>query len=293
MMEIHQLRYVREVHRQGSFTAASDALHVSQSGISAQVGKLERELGIRIFERGSRTASLTAEGELLLPLMTTALTDLAAIERTTEDLHGVVLGTVRIGTVIGCTIPGYLNAFAKFRADHPNVTVTASEADSIDLIARLVAGSLDLALLAHSEDLPDELDTLPIIDEHISLGVAPCHPWAARNSVALDEFTGTEVLTLASGTGVRAALDHSLRRAGLDLSPAVEAHSPDTLHTLAERGAGVAVLSPSMISAPLRTIPIKDAGRARLSLASRRVRSRAAHAMLEMLASDLDAPPAA
>lgn len=286
-MEIHQLRYAREVHRQGSFTAAADALHVSQSGVSAQVGKLERELGVRLFERGPRTASLTADGELLLPLMTATLTGLAEIERAAEDLHGVIRGTVRIGTVIGCTIPGYLNAFARFRSNHPGVTVTASEADSIDLIDRLIIGSLDLALLAHSDDLPAELETIPIIDEPVSLGVAPDHPWAARDSVALDELNGTEALTLATGTGVRAALDKMLRREGLDMSPAVEAHSPDTLHALAERGAGVAVLSPSMISDPLCTIPIENAGRARLSLASRSAPGRAAHAMLEMLSSAL------
>ena len=65
-MEVHQLRYAVAVADTGSFTAAAAALHVSQSGVSAQVGRLEHDLGVRLFERHTRGVDLTDAGTLLL-----------------------------------------------------------------------------------------------------------------------------------------------------------------------------------------------------------------------------------
>lgn len=289
-MEIHQLRYAAEVHRRGSFTAAADVLHVSQSGVSAQVAKLERELGVRLFERGPRAATPTTDGAVLLSLMSTVLTDLSQITRATDDLFGLVRGTVRIGTVIGCTIPGYLDAFTEFRSAHPGVSVSASEGNSSALVSRLISGDLDLALLAHTGELPSELAVTTIVDEPIAVGVPAGDPWEDRTSVAVGELAAADLLTLAAGTGVRAALEQTCGHSCTVVSPAVEAHSPETVHALAERGAGVAVLSTSMISAPLTAVPIQNAQRAKLSLTSHRTPGHAARVFIEMLDSGLREP---
>lgn len=286
-MEHHQLRYAVEVHRRRSFTAAAGVLHVSQSGVSAQVAKLERELGVRLFERGPRIATPTAAGAALLPLMSTALTDIARIEQATDELLGLTRGTVRVGTVIGCTIPGYLSAFATFRTSYPGVTVSASEGNSVDLIDRLLSGDLDVALLAHTVSLPDELAATTLIDEPVAVGVPPGHAWAARSSVRTAELAEEDVLTLASGTGVRAALRQTCDASGTEVTPAVEAHSPETVRSLAEQGVGVAVLSRSMITQPLTAIPIEGARHARLSLASRKAPGNAARTFMELLESAL------
>ncbi|MGO2050649.1 MAG: LysR family transcriptional regulator, partial [Microbacterium sp.] len=66
-MELHQLRYVLAVVDTGSFTAASIAVNVSQSGVSTQVQKLERELGVSLFDRSSRRVTLSPDGERLVP----------------------------------------------------------------------------------------------------------------------------------------------------------------------------------------------------------------------------------
>lgn len=264
-MEIHQLRYALEVHRRGSFTAAAGALHISQSGVSAQVAKLERELGVTLFDRSARTTTPTAEGTVLLPLMTTALADIDRVARARDELLGLVRGTVRVGTIIGCTVPGYLDGFAEFRAKYPGITVTAGEAGSDELLAGLMSGSLDAVLLAHHEQLPDHLDVNTIVDEPIAVGVAAEHPWADRPAVTVEELADSAVITLAPGTGIRAALRRSCADAGVEVLPAVEAHSPDTVLALAARGAGVAVLSKSMIGPPLTRVPVRRAARAKLS----------------------------
>lgn len=286
-MELHQLRYVVEVDRLGSFTAAADALHVSQSGVSAQVAKLERELGITLFDRSARTPKLTPEGQHVLPMMVNVLADVDRIKHTSDELLGLVRGKVRIGTIIGCTIPSFLDGFAHFRNSYPNVQATTTEACSDDLLAGLLSGELDLALLAHHEPLPSAVTAVTFVDEPLAVGVPPGHPWQTLHAVDVSDLVDVDVITLAAGTGVRGALDRMCTEAHSGLRPAVEAHSPDTALALASRGAGVAVLSESMIGPPLVTVRLTCSRHAYLSVAVRENPGPAARALFRILSQRL------
>lgn len=288
-MELHQLRYVIEVSRLGSFTAAAGALHVSQPGVSAQVAKLERELGVTLFDRSSRTPRLTPEGQAMMPTMQAVLAGIEELEQASNELIGLVRGNVRIGTIIGCTIPGFLDGFAEFRADHPGVSATLVEHDSNTLLAKLLTGDLDVVLLAHSDPLPSTITSATFVDEAIAVGVPEHHQWCGSDALDVHELAGTEVITLAVGTGIRAALDEMSDAADCDLRPAIEAHSPDTVLALAARGAGVAVLSESMIGPPLVTVPLRRATHAALSIAIRSGRGPAARALFDILHRKLTA----
>lgn len=288
-MELHQLRYLIAVADHGSFTAAAAVLHVAQSGVSAQVAKLERELGHRLLDRGGRTVRLTPEGADLLPHARAALAAVDGMRAAADELSGVVRGHVRLGTVIGCTIPGYLAGFAEFRAQHPDVTVEVAEGNSDDLIALLVTGDLDVALIAHARTLPDELAAHTLIREPLVAAVPNDHDWAARTSVTCSDLAGQIVLCLPPGTGVRTALDISCAAERTAVHPSVQAHSPEAIMALAERGAGVAVLTESMAGGRpgLTTVPLARSARTSLSLATRRAPSAAAGAMARTLLSHL------
>lgn len=286
-MELHQLRYAVEVARQGSFTAAADVLHISQSGVSAQVAKLEREVGVRLFHRGSRIASPTPEGETVLAHVQSALDAVERIRTVADDLVGVTRGQVRIGTVIGCTIPGYLRAFAEFRRAHPGVVVTASEGNSVDLVAALTDGTLDVALVAHADPLPDSFVVDTVVDEPLAVGVSAGHGWADRPSITATELATEHILTLPPGTGVRSALEKTCAATGITVEPAVEVYSPDAALALASHGAGVAVLSASMITAPLVAVGVEACAHTSLSLATRSEPSAAARAFAQTLRTRL------
>lgn len=294
-MELHQLRYLVAVADHGSFTAAAEALHVAQSGVSAQVAKLERELGHRLLERGARTVAVTPEGAELLPYARAALAAVSTVRTVADELTGVVRGHVRLGTVIGCTIPGYLAGFAAFRAAHPAVTVDVAEGDSADLVAELVAGTLDVALVAHARALPPALTAHRLIREPLTVVVPDGHHWAGRESVACADLAGATVLCLPHGTGVRAALDITCAADRTVVDPAVQAHSPDALLALAAHGAGVAVLTASMASGRpgLTTVPLARSARTELSLAMRAAPSAAAGAMTRTLREHLAGDQAA
>ncbi|GAB09597.1 putative LysR family transcriptional regulator [Gordonia araii NBRC 100433] len=288
-MEMHQLRYAAEVARQGSFTAAATALHVSQSGVSAQVAKLERELGHRLFDRHPRLATPTAEGAALLTAISGALEAVDRIRTVADDLAGITRGAVRVGTVIGCTIPGYLAGFAEFRTAHPGVEVRAVEGNSADLVDGLLAGDLDVALVAHADPLPDSLEAYTFVDEPLAIVAAPGHPLASRSSITVDDLAEFDVITLPAGTGIRSALEKTCAAAGIECRPAVEVHSPETALALARRGAGVAVLSTSMLhsDAGLTAIGLADSAPNALSLVTRNAPGAAARALARTLRARL------
>ena len=245
-MELHQLRYLVAVVEEGSFTAAAARVHVSQSGVSAQIAKLEQDLGQRLLERGPRSLRLTAAGEAVLPIARAVLAGVDRIGEVSDEFSGVVRGRVRMGMIRGCSIPPFLDALAEFRLGHPGVQLVLLEDDSDVLQRQVLSTELDLALVGWAGEVLAGLDVDTIVDEPVAAVLATDHRLARRRTIRWADLAGETLLCLPRGTGVRAAVDLSRAAAGVDPRVDLEASSPDTLIGLAGRGAGVALLSESM-----------------------------------------------
>ncbi|WP_173262407.1 LysR family transcriptional regulator [Streptomyces pacificus] len=270
-MEMHQLRYFAAIVDEGTFTAAARRLHVSQSGISTQVAKLESELGQRLLDRSGRHIRLTPAGEAVLPLAKNALATLEAIKHAAAEFADAVRGRVRLGMIMGCSIPAFLDTVADLGRTHPGIEVSLHEGSSDDLQARVLTGSLDLALIGYAGGVAPGLEESIVTDEPLTAAVPAGHP-LDRPELRLGDLRGERILCLSAGTGIRAAYEDSCRRIGLGPRADIDASSPATLLRLAERGAGVAVLTASSTEgAGLRAIPLTDAPtHARLGLVIRR-----------------------
>ncbi|MEV7600142.1 LysR family transcriptional regulator [Kitasatospora sp. NPDC089797] len=269
-METHQLRYFAAVVDEGSFTAAAARLHVSQSGVSTQVAKLEHELGQQLLDRSGRGVRLTPAGEAVLRLARSALATLEAIRHTAAEFAEAVRGRVRLGMIMGCSIPPFLDAVADLGRTHPGVELSLHEGHSDLLQAQVLAGALDLALIGYAGEVSPGLEVTVVVDDPIAAVVPAGHP-LDRPALRLADLSGEKILCLSPGTGLRAAYDRSCARLGLVPRVDIEASSPVAVQRLAERGAGVAVLSASSVEgAGLRAVPITDAGtNARLGLVAR------------------------
>jgi DNA-binding transcriptional LysR family regulator len=280
-MEIHQLRYFAAIMDEGSFTAAAHRLHVSQSGISTQVAKLEAELGQQLLERTGRRIRLTPAGEAVLPLVKSALATLEAVTYTAGEFADAVRGRVGLGMIMGCSIPPFLDTVADLGRTHPGVEVSLHEGYSDDLQARVLGGSLDLALIGYAGDVAAGLEASVVIDEPLAAAVPAGHA-LDRPGLELGDLQGEKILCLSRGTGIRDAYEDSCRRVGLAPRVDIDASSPATLLRLAERGAGVAVLSlTSVAGTGLRAVPLTDAAtHARLGLIARQGRQQPAAQLL-------------
>src|SRR3954454_15161660 len=120
-MELRQLEYFVAVAEEESFTRASSRVLVAQSGVSAQVRRLERELGVELLERGARRVSLTEAGTAVLPFARDALAAVAGVRAAVEELTGLLRGHVTIGMITAGPAVLLADLLPGFNARHPHV----------------------------------------------------------------------------------------------------------------------------------------------------------------------------
>ncbi|MGP2442067.1 LysR family transcriptional regulator [Streptomyces sp. JW3] len=245
-MELRQLEYFVAVAEERNFTRAAERVHISQSGVSAQIRQLERELGAELFDRSARTATLTVAGKAALEHARAALAAAGAVGRAVGEVTGLIRGRLTVGMVVGCTVTPLFDALAAFHGAHPGVEIALLEDNSDRLVAGVRAGTLDVALVGTATAAPDGLEALTIISERLVAAVPAGHPLARRSRIALADLVAHPLVCMPSGTGLRTAFDRACAAHGLRPSIALEAGAADAVAGLAARGLGVAVLSESM-----------------------------------------------
>ena len=267
IMELHQLEYFVAVAEEGSFTRAAERVHVAQPGVSAQVRRLEDELGHRLLDRSGRTVRLTQVGAAVLPWARAALDAVAGVRTAVDEITGLVRGHVTVGMVSGCASPVVPELLAGFHRAHPGVDIALIEADSDRLVELLRTGHLDLALIGSAGEPPGGIATGVVADEELVAAVTPDHPLARRESVALDGLRDQPLIALPHGTGVRATVDRACAGAGFAPGVAFEATALPVLAQLARQGLGVALV-------PASTVGQDDPGLVAVPITRPRIRAR-------------------
>src|SRR4051812_25965997 len=155
MLDVRRMKVLREVARQGSFSAAAEALSYTQSAVSQQIAALEQEAGTQLLERGPRGVRLTDSGRALVEHSEAIFARLAAAEAELDDIAGLRAGRLRIASFssAGATLAPL--AVGTFRGRHPGIRLELAQADEEDSIPMLRAGELDLALIFEPSKLPD------------------------------------------------------------------------------------------------------------------------------------------
>jgi DNA-binding transcriptional LysR family regulator len=245
---LESLRKFVVVAEEASFTRAAQRVHISQSGVSAQIRQLEHDLGAPLFDRSGRVARLTAAGTAALRPARAALAAAAAVRQAVDEVNGLLRGRLVVGMVTGCTVTPLFEALAAFHQAHPGVELSLLEGGSDVLTGQVRSGLADLALIGAAGAPPGGLESLTAVSEPLAAGLPPGHPLAGRGRVRLAEVAAGPVVTLPPGTGVRAVLDRSAQAAGVDLEVTLQASAPGAVADLARRGLGVAVLSRSMLA---------------------------------------------
>src|SRR5580700_8254669 len=121
-MDTRQMEYIVAIAEEGSFTKAAARHHIAQSALSHQVARLEAELGVRIFERTSRSVRLSDAGQVLLPYARQILQDIANARAALDELAGVMRGILRLGMTqtAGRTLD-VIAVIGKFHRRYPDI----------------------------------------------------------------------------------------------------------------------------------------------------------------------------
>jgi DNA-binding transcriptional LysR family regulator len=253
-MELRQLEYFVAVAEEASFTRAASRVHVAQPGVSAQIRRLESELGQQLLDRSGRSVRLTEVGSAVLPFARAALDAVANARLAVDDLAGLVRGQVTVGMVSGCALPVLAELLAGFHDRHPGVAIALVEDNSDRLVERLRDGRLDLALIGWAEQTPADIDSVVLVDEELVAVVAPGHPLAGAGAgggaITLRQLRDLPLVSLPRGTGVRAALDAACAAAGFTPRIVFEASALPMVVELAGRGLGLAVVPASIPNGP-------------------------------------------
>lgn len=224
-MELRHLEYFVAVAEELSFTGAARRLHVVQSGVSATIRALEKELDATLFERSSQRVSLTDAGAALLPEAHAALDAVRAARDAVRGNQGTLRGAIDIGAMTAVAVMDLPALLRRFRTNHPGVAIRlrVSPTGSAGLAQALAAGELDAAFLSLAGRTPGGLTVRQLTSYPMVLLVPTGHRLASRRRVALHELEDEEFVDFPPGSGSRDLVDQAFTTAGVRRRVSVEA----------------------------------------------------------------------
>ncbi len=205
-MTLTELRYIVAVARERHFGRAAEACFVSQPTLSVAIKKLEEELDVKLFERGSSEVSLTPLGEAIVRQAQTVLEQAQTIREIAKSGKDPLAGPLRLGLIY--TIGPYLlpELVRHAIAHTPQMPLMLHENFTVKLLDMLRASELDCAIMA--EPFPDAgLAVAPLYDEPFSVAVPATHPLAQRSTISAAQLKQETMLLLGAGHCFR---DHVL-----------------------------------------------------------------------------------
>ena len=260
-MELRQLVYFDAVARHHSFTKAAQRLHVAQPAVSAQIRRLEAELGTTLLERTTRRVALTHAGELFLDRARQVLAQLDAARGDLAELSAVRRGRVRIGAT---QVLGSLDlsaSLAAFRRRYPGVSLALRTGLIAKLLGMLDAGEVDL-IVGPVHDLPSAYQARPLVPESLVLVTPPGHPLAAGRDVALAAAGDEPFVCLPADSRLHEILAGAAAAEGFVPRVEFETYSPASIRELVSAGLGVALLARSAAEGPGPAIGVCELARA-------------------------------
>ncbi len=258
--DLRLLRYFLAVARERSLTRAAARLHMAQPPLSQQIALLEEMLGCRLFIRRPRGVELTEAARALVPRAEALLRALDDTLREVRDVTDGSAGIVRIAAVPTAAAGILAGAFASFRAERPRVTLALRETGSLEALALVEEGHVDLAILRGPVERPD-MTVVTLYDEPFVLIVRRDHPLAVRETVALADLAEEPfvLFDVDARMPLHAAVLAACMRAGFAPRVACEGAELLSLGRLVEAGIGVALVprSTALLLAPLRIATVR------------------------------------
>jgi len=238
---LRQIEYFVAVAEHGAFGAAADALGVSQPSLSKQLGTMEDELGIRLFERTSRRVSLTPTGRAVLARGRSILNevrDFKAVARGTSSLFAA-----RLSIGVLPSVGAYFMPIANRRLHtlYPDLRLLVQEGATRQLLDLLKDGTIDAVIGTPTND--PEFDSAPLFEEALWVCAASDDPLSLGSGpVKLSDLADSPLLSLSAGFSLHDLVEQLAMKAGTYLSRDYEGGSLDAVRQMAVMGAGVAIL---------------------------------------------------
>jgi LysR family transcriptional regulator, low CO2-responsive transcriptional regulator len=248
-LTIRQLEVLATVGREGSVTAAAEALHLTQPAVSMQLRQLEEQLELTMFETVGRRLQITEPGRELVRLAGELLARLDDLEETARSLRGVGHGRVRLGVVSTAKYfaPRLLAQFLKMRAGLEFKLTVHNRAEIID---QLQSYAVDLGIMGQPpEGMP--LEGTPFAPNPLVALAAPSHPLSLRRGLRPEDLAGQPFIVREPESGTRNAMDRYFADHEVKIRHVMEADSNETIKQAVMAGIGLGFLSLHTVRAEL------------------------------------------
>lgn len=234
-----QLRSFHAVAAEGGFTAAAQALNVTQPTVTVQVKSLEEYFKVELFHRRGRKVVLTDTGRQLFELTRRILSlEGEAVELLT-GVGGFHSGQLQVAAVGPYHVTEML---ASFNERYPGIKVSVETGNSQEALQALFEFRADVGVLAHVED-DSRIVAQPFSRHPVVVFVHKNHRFARRESVRIEELDGERVVLREVGSTTRLAFETALRRSGVSIDPVMEIGSREALWMAVQRQIGIGVVS--------------------------------------------------
>ncbi|MFI6310107.1 LysR substrate-binding domain-containing protein [Nocardia fusca] len=259
-MEVRELEWFLTLTSTANVTNAAAELHISQPTLSRALGRIERRLGVQLFDRHQNRLHLNKYGEIFQAHVERAVKELAQGEERIKTLIDPERGVVSLGFLHsfgGWLIPSLMD---RYRADSPGITFELEGGPADSIVEAVRTGRLDIGFVA-PEPVADDLVWIPLGREHLRLEVPDGDEWEGREEVTIAEIAQRPMLALGPHYGLRHVVDQLFRTAGLTPQITIEATELSTLRALVRHGSGIAIVPvpPGDLVSSTTMIPISDA----------------------------------
>lgn len=250
-MELRQLQYALQIANDKNFSRAAEKLHIAQPSLSQQLSKLEKEIGVLLFQRTTNSVETTYAGTLFVEKAQKILDMVEQLKQEMEDISQMRKGKLVVGSlpITGAhVLPLVLPVF---QARYPEIDVHLVEDTTANLEQLTTSGQADISLL--SLPLTDQALTYePVIEEEIVLAVPPQHalarqPDAAASAIDIAALAGEPFIALKKGQGFRQITLELCEQAGFAPHIVFESSNIETVQSLVAAGMGIAFV-PAMVS---------------------------------------------
>ncbi len=248
MDDVHHLRIFLAVAETLSFTRAAEQLMLTQSAVSHQIARLEREIGSPLFVRNGRTISLTPAGEALC---SPARRVFVAMEEAVATVRRTVradLGRLRIGASPSACQYIIPEALREFRESFPNYSLSIVPADSPAVIQQLLDESIDLGLVIKPER-QKKLRFHELFTDRLGFVVSQLHPWAKTRKVDRRALAAQRMVLYSRHSATFRLVDRYLTRMGAPLRDWIELGETGAIKELVKLGLGISILAPWIVRA--------------------------------------------
>jgi DNA-binding transcriptional LysR family regulator len=224
-----------------SFRLASERLHITQSAVSTRVNELEKQLGVKLLNRTTRSVSITKHGERLSEI---AIRVLGELQEAVESIHSEAMleqGLLVISCMFSVAETFLPELMRDFKRRYPSIQVELRDTVGDGTVDLVTAGHADFGIytpVVGQEDIVFE----PLMEDELFVVARLDHPMARVRSITLAEVTQHDMIGPSKQTGLRRTIDNAFNTANLTFSPRQEAAGIATVLRLVENGFGMAFI---------------------------------------------------